>query len=333
MQAHEPTHMQAHEPTRDNRAVSVRTCRYRSEELQVRHDVARPAICSGMPPTSKHDTVQTSDFAAPVVDRNQHMHNSDSVARRLRAAFLGTVLLAALSAPVESGAQGSVGFRSGFTEGNGIPPRGRVDVDYGGSAIDAGRMRAYTAGEVVAHIPLSRRAGLRLHVNSYAWVTTPQARATGREDIGVGSAFIVRSNAGWRPATALLTRIDLPSGSLPGVGNGWRPTVKVALGWRLPAGVALSSNIGLATIDVQGDRYTQQFGSLWLGRNITRRLGSFGEVFAFDREAQSGPSTSYLRGGFTVLITKAIHLDLNASTQLGSAAPRRTLGIGVKHRM
>jgi hypothetical protein len=177
-----------------------------------------------MPPTSKHDTVQTSDFAAPVVDRNQHMHNSDSVARRLRAAFLGTVLLAALSAPVESGAQGSVGFRSGFTEGNGIPPRGRVDVDYGGSAIDAGRMRAYTAGEVVAHIPLSRRAGLRLHVNSYAWVTTPQARATGREDIGVGSAFIVRSNAGWRPATALLTRIDLPSGSLPGVGNGWRPT-------------------------------------------------------------------------------------------------------------
>lgn len=262
------------------------------------------------------------------------MHNRDVVARRPQAVTLtGIVLLAALFAPVESGAQGSVGFRSGFTEGNGIPPRGRVDVDYGGSAIDAGSMRAYTAGEVTAHIPMSRRAGIRLHVNSYAWVTTPQARSTGREDMGFGTAFIVRANAGWRPATALLTRVDLPSGSLPGLGNAWRPTAKVALGWRLPAGVALSSNIGLSSLDAQGTRYTQRFGSLWLGRNISGRLGSFAEVFAFDREAPTGPSTRYVRGGVTVLVTKAIHLDLNASTQLGLAAPRRIFGVGVKHRM
>ena len=262
-------------------------------------------------------------------------HNAPRAASRpaLTALAIGIAVLTALSAPVTAGAQGTVGFRSGFTEGNGIPPRGRVDLDYGGSAIDAGSMRAYTAGEVVAHIPLSRRVGVRLHLNSYAWVTTPQARSDGREDMGVGTSFIVRSNAGWRPATALLTRIDMPNGSLPGLGNAWRPTAKVVLGWRLPAGVSLASNLGLASLDAQGTRLRQQFGSLWLGRNITRRLGSFAEAFAFDREARSGPATRYMRGGVTVLITNTVHLDVNASTQLGGAAPRRTLGIGVKHRL
>jgi hypothetical protein len=261
-------------------------------------------------------------------------HIADRFAAGSRAiAVLGVTLLAALAAPNTSQAQSPVGFRSGFTEGNGIPPRGRVDVDYGSSVIAAGAARSVTAGEVVAHVPLSQRFGLRLHLNSYAWVRTPQAQVAGREDMGIGTALNVRPNVGWRPATALLTRMDVRSGSLPGQSSAWRPTVKVALGWRLPTGVTLTSNIGVAALDTQGDRYTQQFGSLWLGRNITGRFGSFAEVFAFSREARSGPSTRYVRSGITVLVTNGMHVDVNASTQLGSAEARRTLGIGVKHRM
>jgi hypothetical protein len=248
-------------------------------------------------------------------------------------AVLGVTLLAALAAPNTSIAQSPVGFRSGFTEGNGIPPRGRVDVDYGSSVSAAGAARSVTAGEVVAHVPLSRRLGLRLHFNSYAWVRTPQAQVAGREDMGIGTALNVRPNVGWRPATALLTRMDVRSGSLPGEASAWRPTVKVALGWRLPTGVTLTSNIGLAALNTRGERSTQHFGSLWLGRTITGRVGSFAEAFAFSREARSGPSTRYVRGGVTVLVTNRMHLDVNASTQLGSAGERRTLGIGMKHRM
>jgi Putative MetA-pathway of phenol degradation len=230
-------------------------------------------------------------------------------------------------------AQGAVGFRSGFTEGNGIPPRGKMDVDYGSSVANIGGARSYTAGEVVAHVPLSRRFGLRLHLNSYAWVNTGTTQFSGREDMGVGAAFALRASNGWRPAAALLTRVDLPNGSLSRRGPVSRPTLKAALAWRLPMGVAMASNIGLASLYAADDHYTQRFGSLWLGRQITRRVGGFTEVFAFDREAPSGPSTRYARAGITVLVTNAIHLDVNASTQLGGASPRRTLGLGAKHRM
>ena len=275
-----------------------------------------------------------SVLAHSVLAHSALSHTADRIARGSRAiAVVGLALLVVLAAPNTSIAQSPVGFRSGFTEGNGIAPRGRVDVDYGSSVSTAGDTRSVTAGEVVAHVPLSGRFGLRLHFNSYAWVRTPQAQVAGREDMGIGTALNVRPNVGWRPATALLTRLDVRSGSLPGEASPWRPTVKVALGWRLPAGVTLASNIGLAALDTRGDRYTQHFGSLWLGRTITGRVGSFAEAFAFSREARSGPSTRYVRGGVTVLVTNRMHLDVNASTQLGSAGERRTLGIGMKHRM
>ncbi|AMW05591.1 hypothetical protein GEMMAAP_13790 [Gemmatimonas phototrophica] len=230
-------------------------------------------------------------------------------------------------------AQGVVGFRSGFTEGNGIPPRSRVDLDYGSSATNAAGTWGFTAGEVTAHVPMTRRFGMRLHFNSYTWVRTPQATVAGREDMGIGTALRVRDNVGWRPATALLTRVDMPSGSLPGQGNAWRPTVKAALAWQLPAGVSLASNLGLAVPGSQGARFTQAFGSLWFGRNVKGPVGSFAEVFAFDREARSGPATRHVRGGLTVLVTNSFHLDLNASTQFGTPAPRRSFGLGVKHRL
>jgi hypothetical protein len=208
-----------------------------------------------------------------------------------------------------------------------------VDLDYGSSATNAAGIWGFTAGEVTAHVPMTRRFGVRLHFNSYTWVKTPQATVAGREDMGIGTALALRDNVGWRPATALLTRVDVPSGSLPGQGNAWRPTVKAALAWRLPAGIGLASNLGVAVPGTHGARFTQTFGSLWLGRTIKGPVGSFAELFAFDREARTGPSTRYARGGLTVLVTNSFHLDLNASTQFGTSTPRRSFGVGVKHRL
>jgi hypothetical protein len=241
--------------------------------------------------------------------------------------------LASIMVAKPSHAQGGVGFRSGFTEGNGIPPRGAVELDYGSSVAQAGSTHSYTAGELVAHIPLSRRAGLRLHLNSYSWISSPQSQAAGREDMGFGTALIMSTNAGWRPDAALLTRVDVPSGSLPGQGNAWRPAAKAALAWRLPVGLTLASNLGLASQRANGNRFSQRFGSLWLGRSVTTRVGSFAEIFAFDRESNAGPSTRYVRGGVTLRASRDVHFDLHASTQLGAAAPRRSLGVGLKQRM
>lgn len=243
------------------------------------------------------------------------------------------LLFATLAAFGAAGAQGTVGFRSGFTEGNGIPPHNRVDVDYGSSILEADGVRGFLAGEITAHVPMTRRMGVRVHLNSYSRIVTPQSTVAGREDMGIGTAFNVTDNSGWRPSAALLTRVDVPSGSLPGQGTAWRPTIKVALSWRLPARVTLASNLGVAIPGARGDQFTQHFGSVWLGRPLAGRLGSFAELFAFDREARTGPPTRHVRGGLTLLVRNTLHVDVHASTQLAGAAHRRTFGIGAKHRL
>lgn len=229
-------------------------------------------------------------------------------------------------------AQTAVGFRSGFTEGTGIPPRGAVELDYGSSVTSAGDTRTYAVGELTAHIPLAQRAGLRLHLNSYTWIASPGATATGREDLGIGSALTLRETRAWRPMVALLTRLDAPSGSLPNRAREWRPAARFALAWQLPAGVALASNIGVALPSDHGTRFTQRYGSVWLARSVSRRVGSFGEVVAFDRASRSTASIYVLRGGISVLVSDALHVDLHASTQHGGAGPRRTMGVGLKER-
>ena len=138
------------------------------------------------------------------------------LAREVRILSLFSLLLLFSFAAVGSaGAQGTVGFRSGFTEGNGIPPRGRVDVDYGSSVLEANGVRGFLAGEGTAHVPMTRRMGVRVHLNSYSRITTPQSTVAGREDMGIGTAFNVSENHGWRPSAALLTRVDGAHGSAP----------------------------------------------------------------------------------------------------------------------
>jgi hypothetical protein len=156
--------------------------------------------------------------------------------------------------------------------------------------------------------------------------------ATGREDLGIGTATVLRESRAWRPMVALLTRLDAPSGTLPSRARAWRPAARLALAWQLPAGVALASNIGLALPSDQGARFSQRYGSLWLARSLSRRVGSFTEVVAFDRESRSAASTVLLRGGITVLASHRLHVDLHASTQRGGAGPRRTVGVGLKKR-
>ncbi|GAB1343451.1 transporter [Gemmatimonas sp.] len=229
-------------------------------------------------------------------------------------------------------AQSPVGFRSGFTEGTGIPPRGSIEADYGSSVTRSGDTRTLTAGEVTVHIPLARQFGVRVHLNSYNWTTSPAGTVEGREDIGFGTATAFRAARDWHPMVALLTRLDTPSGSLAGRAHALRPAAKIVLAWQLPAGVTLASNLGVARPGDHGTRFTQRFGSVWIARGFTPRIGSFSEVVLTDRERSAGPSTTVLRGGLTLRASHTVHVDLHASTQLGGAQPRRTLGLGVKER-
>ncbi len=138
----------------------------------------------------------------------------------------------------------ALGFRTGLTEGPGTAAPGKIELDLGASMMRAGDVTTYRAGELTANVGVSRRFEARLHFNSYAWTDAPGGDVNGREDMGIGMRAAAFPNRGPVPAATLILRLDGPTGSSVRREPGWRPTARWALGWALPGGVTLHSNLG-----------------------------------------------------------------------------------------
>lgn len=226
-----------------------------------------------------------------------------------------------------------IGFRSGFTEGAATTRPGTLTLDAGASMRWAQGTTTYRFGELNVRAPLSRRIEGRLYANSYAWRQTGVEAANGREDLSVAVASMVLTHRGLRPVAALIVRLDMPTGTLPGRERSWRPSARWSLGWELPGRVALHCNVGIARETRAAEDYTREFASIWLSRRLAGRLGAYAEAYGSTRERPDGPSTRYLHGALTYLIRSWMHVDLHAGLGSAAAGSPRWIGIGVRQRV
>lgn len=226
-----------------------------------------------------------------------------------------------------------IGFRSGFTEGSVTTRPGTLTADAGTSVRWSGGTTTYRVGELNVRAPLSGRVEGRLYVNSYSWRRTGTGVVEGREDLSVAAAAMLVTHRGLRPVTALILRLDLPTGSLPGLERSWRPSARWALGWELPGRVALHCNVGVARETLEGEGFTRESASLWLSRRLLGPLGAYVEIYGSTRERPRGGSTGYLHGGISYLIRSWMHVDLHGGTGSAGAGSPRWIGMGLRRRL
>lgn len=249
----------------------------------------------------------------------------------------GLHLLFFLALPIRAAGQGlmnePIGFRSGFTEGAATTRPGTLTLDAGASTRWAEGTTTYRIGELNVRAPVSRRAEVRVYVNSYAWRVTRGEQAAGREDLSVALAAMVLTHRGLRPVAALIVRLDTPTGTLPGRERSWRPSARWSLGWELPGRVALHGNLGLARETSAAEDYTRAFASVWLWRRLAGPLGAYAEAYRSTRERPDGSATRYLHGALTCLVRSWMHVDLHAGLGSAAAGSPRWIGIGVRQRV
>jgi hypothetical protein len=190
----------------------------------------------------------------------------------------------------------------------------------------------FRLGEFNIRVPLNRRVEGRLYGNSYSWQDTRGDVVAGREDLSLAAAAMVVSHRGLRPVSALIVRLDTPTGSLPGRERSWRPGARLSLGWELPGRIALHTNLGMARDTRAGRAYRREVASVWMSRRLTGPLGAYVEVFGSTRERTDGPATRYLHGGFTLLVRSWMHLDLHGGVGSRTAGSPSWIGIGVRQR-
>jgi len=230
--------------------------------------------------------------------------------------------------------------RPDFTEGTGIVPLGRVQVEAGATYSRADDTRTTAVGEILVRVPLSRRVEARIGVGSYDWINRVGPNTTGYEDPEIGVKIQVAGggddnpagNPLARPEVALLFLTSVPIGARPLTADVWQPTAKLALGWELTKRFSLSSNVNLADLSDGGRRFSQVAVSLSAGYALTDRLDSFYEVFAFSRETAGGPSTRYADTGLAFTVTNNLKVDVRVGFGFNDAHPDYFVGTGASVR-
>lgn len=191
---------------------------------------------------------------------------------------------------------------------------------------------------IVFRAGLSRRIEFRVATPGFtrAKRTGPGLEATeegfGAATLGVKWRFADGGEDGGRPSMALLFNLGLP------VGSDFARPAKVEPGfvWAadigLPAGLGLSTNLGVtARFDaVERDRFAELFFAAALGRSISDQAGLFVEIAG--TRPEDGDSQVVVDGGVTYLVNPDVQLDFSATRGLNRQTADWVLSGGISLR-
>ena len=258
----------------------------------------------------------------------------------MRFAPLALVCLIALPAPSRLAAQTAdplVTDRPDFTESAVTVRPGRVQLEAGYTFGRNGDASSHTFGEVLLRIGALSRVEIRVGLNSYAVTDSRSDAEQGFEDVSLGVKISLLDPPPhfelFRPAVALLVGTSLPTGADRFGGEGLWPETKLALAWGLSERVSLGTNLNIASVQTNGDRFAQFSGSLALGVALSERLGTFAELFGFASGNPQGLDTGFLNGGATFLAHDNVQLDARAGIGFDNQEPNYFLGLGFAWRL
>jgi hypothetical protein len=160
--------------------------------------------------------------------------------------------------------------------------------------------------------------------------------ATGSEDLGLGVKLGLTGQEGILPEIALIADMSVPSGSSDFTAGETLPAATWCYGWDLNDWLATGAitRFGRALDDVTGEPYLEVTQSWTLNMGLGDRVGSYAEWFAFIPDgADTNHTEHYFNGGFTLLITNNLQLDVRAGVGLNDAADDYFTGTGFAIRL
>lgn len=211
-----------------------------------------------------------------------------------------------------------------------------VQVEMGYTATRVDGNTEHSVGEVLIRVGLADRVEARIGLNSFAWVATEGNDPEGLEDVslGVKIKFVEAKPGTAVPDVGLLLGASFPTGADElGQGTHVLPVVVLAAGLDVTDWMSAGANVGWGYLDDGAGRYSQFAGSIALGFSLTNWLGAYAEYFGLFPEFDDGPGSDFFNGGFTVLISRDLQLDVRAGFSLGDAEVDSFAGAGLAFRI
>jgi hypothetical protein len=248
--------------------------------------------------------------------------------------------------PAAASAPELVTDRPDQTESPIVVTRGYVQVEGGwthGEREDGGDRAATDAfPETLVRIGLSDRWELRAGFEGYRWLDFDPAaggdRSTdGAGDTGLGFKLGLTRERRWRPMTALLATLALPTGDDAFSRDRAAVSFRMAFAHTLSERLGLGYNAGIVFESEEhdsGDRDTQsEFQwTVALGIGATDRLAFFAELFGGFGLSRRISAENGLDGGLTYLVRDNLQLDAFAGIGTTDSADDWFAGLGVSYR-
>lgn len=239
--------------------------------------------------------------------------------------------------------------RPDFTEASSVVGWGVAQLESGYTYTyrddrDGSITHTHGAPEFLWRIGIHEEVELRIIWN-YAWERSIDAGAVsspqGAEDMEVGFKFALFEQSAWRPETALVTHLVVPTGAEEFRVDDPLVNFNLLYGWDLPDEYSLagSTGFGLGDEDVVLGLVTDRDGygvfhqSVTVGIPLTEAARMYLEYFGLYSVARNANfPENYVNGGVTYLISNDIQLDVRAGAGLNGHADDFFTGTGLSLR-
>ncbi len=165
-------------------------------------------------------------------------------------------------------------------------------------------------------------------VTEFGGVRTLQ---TGSEDLYLGLKLGLTGQAGILPEMALMPQMTVPTGSSHFSAGETLPGLNWLYGWDVNDWLSTggSTQANRALDDVTGKPFLAFAQSWTINYSLAERVGAYTEYFVIAPDgADTNPTESYADGGFTLVVTNNLQLDVRAGVGLNDAADDYFVGSG-----
>lgn len=219
--------------------------------------------------------------------------------------------------------------RPSFSDGPGIVPEGRPQIESGYTYAKTRNTETHAFGELLLRLPFSEALELRVMNGTYAHVT--QDVGSGFLDPTVGGKWKIMSADKDVVDAALVAQMTLPVGNVKFRNDTPQPTFKFAWSAPVSSATGIGGNFNYSLLGDGDTRFSQFAPSLYVAQALSDLIGTFLEFYALLPNGKDGPNGTYCDTGISYLLTKRIQLDARIGTGFNEGRDGWFTGVGISY--
>ena len=223
--------------------------------------------------------------------------------------------------------------RPSFTDGTGIIPIGRWQIETGTTFSKVDRAEFQSIGEVLVRLPLEARLELRIGNVGFGKANMAGGGGQGLLDPWLGFKYRFQTGVpGKTPDLALVAQSTVPAGSHDFRIRRSQPSLRLAAFQQLNASDGIGGEVGFSNLGPSGASFNQWAISGYLSRTFNAKSAGFAEIYHLSPISANGPSATFLDAGVTYLLDKATQIDFRIGSGLNEKRDGWFIGAGIAFR-